>query len=274
MKAFELAAGTRLKITKVTPRKEHHGDDLVQAISLRLRWETTNDSLTKLHANLKDMLFYRAAPEEAQAKIDGVPEITPNLRCPAVGLPLKVEGSFTGYTLTIEHGIDEDSALELYECAQDKFTVDAKEGGTAIIDWSLSTNKEVTPELVGELCALEGTEISLVQLKAPEVKPDQVIDGSVGHPGLAAMRAEEAGQARLDIDGEAAADQATDAFLGIHGGTPDDDDPSIATGDGGAAEEDEQEPQEEEDDEGGPQLAEEAKPRRGHRAATTEGGLE
>lgn len=273
MKAFELPAGTRLKLLKTTPRKEIHGDELVQAISLKLRWETTNDSLTKLHANLKDMLFYRAAPEEAQAKIDGVPEITPNLRCPAVSLPLKVEGSFTGYTLTIEHGIDDDSALELYECTQDKFSADAKEGGTAIIDWSLSSNNEVTPEMVGALCALEGTEITLIQLKAPEVKPDPVIDGTVGHPGLAAMRAEAAGQARLDIDGEAAADQATDAFLGIHGGTAEDDDPPIATGDGGAAEEDEQEPQDDADDDAGPQFAEEAKPRRGRRTAAA-GGLE
>jgi len=36
MKKFELPSGTYILISKATPRKEHHGDDLVQAISLRL----------------------------------------------------------------------------------------------------------------------------------------------------------------------------------------------------------------------------------------------
>lgn len=206
MKAFELPAGTRLKLTKTTPRKEIHGEDHVQAISLRLRWETTNDSLAKLHPNLKAMLFFRSEPEEAQSQIDGVPEIIPNLRCPVVALPLKVEGEFSGYQLTIEHGIDDSTVLQLYLCEMSKYQVDAKEGGTAIIEWSLASNKEVTPELVGALCALEGEEITC-ELVAPEA-PAQVIDGT-----QAAFDADHPGAAGPLFDDDAQAQDATDAFV-------------------------------------------------------------
>lgn len=205
MKNFELSAGTWVTITKATPRKEHHGDDLVQAISLRLSWTTTNDSLNKLHPHLKDMLFWKIPQEEAQERIAGVPEITPNLRCPTVATPLKVEASFSGYTLTIDHGADESSALELYQCSLDKFTVDPVEGGSVTIAWSMSSNKQVTPELVGALCGLEGEEVT-VHLVAPTVQ--FAIDGTQeafdqDHPGAAGPL----------FDDDAPEVDATDAFI-------------------------------------------------------------
>ncbi len=177
MKTFDLPAGARLKLLKTTPNKEHHGDALVQAISLRLAWETTNENLALLHPQLKDMLFWRPPQMEAQQTVEGIPETTPFLRVPAVALPLKLDVSFTGYTFTIEHGIDDSSALELYVCTLQKFTVDAKEGGTVTIVWSLGSNKQITRELVGELCELEGSEIVATQTP-PTIDSGDVIDGS------------------------------------------------------------------------------------------------
>ena len=178
MKAFNLPADARLKLTKTTPRKEIHGDDHVQAISLRLRWETSNEALGLLHPQLKDMLFWKVPAVEAQEQIAGLIDVTPNLRVPIVTLPLKLDASFTGYQLTIDHGIDDSSALELYVCGLDKFAVDAKEGGSVFIDWSLSSNKEITPELVGLLCSLEGDEI-IATLTPPAAATGDAIDGSV-----------------------------------------------------------------------------------------------
>lgn len=207
MKKFELPAGTWITITKATPRKEHHGDELVQAISLRLAWTTGNDALEKLHPNLKAMLFWKVPQEEAQERIEGVPDITPNLRCSSVATPLKIEASFSGYTLTIDHGADETSALDLYQCSLDKFTVDPSEGGSVTIAWSLSSNKQVTPELVGALCGLEGEEVT-VELVAPEVAQGDVIDGT-----QAAFNADHPGAAGPLFDEEAEAMDATDAFV-------------------------------------------------------------
>ena len=190
MKTFALPAASRLKLTKTTPRKETHGDTLQQAISLRLRWETTNEHLGLLHPNLKDMLYWRPPALEAQQTADGIPETTPCLRVPTAGMPVKLDASFTGYTLKIDHGIDDSSALELYVCGLDKFAVDAKEGGTVLIDWSVASNKEITPELVGVLCSLEGNEV-VATLTPPTVAAGDAIDGSVeafkkDHPGARA----------------------------------------------------------------------------------------
>ncbi|MEY4429139.1 MAG: hypothetical protein RLZZ182_1828 [Pseudomonadota bacterium] len=204
MQAFELPSGTYVTITKTTPRKEHHGDDLVQAISLRLSWTTTNDSLAKLHPNLKAALYWKQPGEEAQERIGGVPEITPNLRVPTMATPVTVEASFSGYTLTIDHGIDESTALELYGCSLEKFKVDPKEGGSVTISWSVSSNKSVTPELVGALCGLEGDEVTL-QMVAPVVQ--EAIDGTV-----AAFNNDHPGQGSL-LDDDAPAMDATDAFI-------------------------------------------------------------
>jgi hypothetical protein len=208
MKAFELTQGTRLKVTKVTPRKELHGDDRVQAVSLRLRWETVNDSLAKLHPNLKDALFWRPPAAEAQQDIEGQPQTVPFLRVPIMARPVKIDADFSGYTLTIEHGIDDSSALELYDVSLDKFAVDAKEGGTAVIEFSAGSNKEVTSALVGELCDLEGSEI-VVQMVAPKA-PAPVIDGT---------------QAAFDADHGPVDDRdAGDLFAEQHGGAGDDRD--------------------------------------------------
>lgn len=208
MKKFELPSGTYLTVSKSTPRKECHGDEHVQAISLRLSWTTTNDSLEKLHPNLKAMLFWKTPSEEAQERLEGVPEITPNLRVPTVATPLAISAEYSGYQLTIDHGMDESSALQLYQCEMDKFKVDPKEGGSVTISWSLSSNKSVTPELVGALCGLEGEDVT-VELVAPEmVQPDDVIDGTQD-----AFDADHPGNDGPLFDDDAPAMDATDAFV-------------------------------------------------------------
>ncbi len=212
MKSFDIPAASRLKVIKVTPRKEAHGKDLVQAISLRLEWwPTENSAVNLLHDGLQDMIFWTPPEVAAQMALDGIPPVKKHIRVPTVARPWKVEAAFTGYTVTIEHGIDEESALELYVCALDKFEVDAKEGGASPIRWSLASNKQITPQLVGALCALEGGEI--VATFTPPTA-EQVIDGTTGHPGLAG-----AGDER----------DATDLFAA---GDPGEGDPDEHDGDG------------------------------------------
>ncbi len=223
MKTFDLPEGSRLKVTKVTPRKEKHGKELVQAVSLRLEWwPTDNSALNLLHPGLQDMLFWTPPEVESQCALEGIPPVKKHRRVPTAGLPLKIEASFTGYTLTIEHGIDETSALELYGCTLDKFDADAKEGGSSCIRWSLGSNKTVTPELVGELCALEGLDvIATLTPPAEPALPAEAIDGSVeafhaDHPDAGDMfAAEHGGEGGPDddtgSDGEGDTPDATSA---------------------------------------------------------------
>lgn len=220
MKLFPLPALSRLKLTKATPRKETHGKELVQAISLRMEWwPTDNAAVNLLHDNLQDLLWWVPPEAEAQATLDGVDAVKKHRRVPTLQMPLKVEAAFSGYTLTIEHGIDDSTALELYACGLDKFEVEAKEGGSVVIRWLLATNKQVTPQLVGLLCGLEGSEI-IVTLDPPQPGTEATgaqIDGTVGHPGAAE------GQGSLlddDADGKPR-DDGLGSFADDMGGDPD-----------------------------------------------------
>jgi hypothetical protein len=222
MKTFALPERSRLKITKVTPRKETHGKDLVQAISLRCEWwPTENSALNLLDDGLQDMLFWTPPEVAAQCQLDGIPAVKKHRRVPAAAMPIKVEASFTGYTMTIEHGIDESSALELYASTLDKFDAEAREGGSSVIRWSLASNKTITPELVGALCALEGTEvIATLTPPKPEAAP---IDGTNeaferDHPEAGDLfSAEHGGDGYLGEDHEEEAAQ-------LDGEGPDEDD--------------------------------------------------
>jgi hypothetical protein len=139
-----------------------------------------------------------------QLELEGLPAVKKHRRVSAVAMPIKIDMEFSGYTLTIDHGIDESSALQLYSCELGKFTVDAKDGGFTTIGFSVASNKEMTPELVGQLCALEGESITAT-LEAPLIPMDQPIDGTKAafaedHPDATDMFTAGAGGA----DGEGA----------------------------------------------------------------------
>jgi hypothetical protein len=71
MKTFALPELSRLKLTKATPRKETHGKQLVQAISLRVEWwPTDNASVNLLHDNLQDLLWWVPPEAAAQAELE------------------------------------------------------------------------------------------------------------------------------------------------------------------------------------------------------------
>jgi hypothetical protein len=199
MNAFDIPAETRVKITKATPRKETHGKELVQAISLRMEWwPTDNGAVNLLHEGLQDAIWWTPPEAAAQADLDGVDPVKKHRRCPTLHMPLKVETAFSGYTLTIDHGIDETTELELYGCGLDKFAVDAKEGGSVAISWSLASNASITPQLVGALCGLEGCEV--VVTLTPPAPDSEVIDGtgaafSADHPEAGDMFAAAHGDA-------------------------------------------------------------------------------
>jgi hypothetical protein len=205
MKTFDLPAGSRVKVIKATPRKETHGKELVQAISLRLEWwPLDNAHLDLVVEGLQDTLFWTPPGEESQTPLDGVDAIKKHRRCPGLAMPLRVPGiEFTGYQQTIEHGIDETTALVLYGCKLDKFEAESKEGGACIVRWSVASNRQITPELLGELCALEGTEVVIGELLPPAAP----IDGSeaafaADHPDATDLFA-----AGADADGDDGGDE-------------------------------------------------------------------
>lgn len=116
---FELTTPTAAILSTVTPRTEVHGDDRVFAISLGIKLVGANTLLDKLSPTLRDTL-YKAV--EVQDVLPGVEESTPLLRTRGIE-QVTLAGSLEGWTLTVDHGIDEDAPITLGGCRVDKFRV-------------------------------------------------------------------------------------------------------------------------------------------------------
>lgn len=177
MDILDIPAGTYLKVLKVTPHKEMHGKEPVQAVSLRLEWHPTdNSALEQIAPGLQDALLY--SPDlDGQEPLDGMPHVKKHRRCPSLGMPVKIPSrEFTGYTMCFEAGINDLSDIELYSVKKSKFEATVSEGGVAAIRWSANSSRAITPELVGKLCALEGEEVKLLELTPPD--ETEAIDGT------------------------------------------------------------------------------------------------
>lgn len=221
MKAFELTKKTRMHLANAHPFKERHGDELVQAITLSVRMEASSEHLEALHEGLRDMLFWNKEEASGQVIAEGVARVLPDLRCPIVKMPLQLDLELTGYTVTIDYGLgpDRGSDLELYGCKLSKFKVEAIEGGSAAISWTIGSDEKITPELVGALCGLAGSEIELLQV-APKVAGD----AEKKQQRKAAKKqkeAEAAGQQRLDAQQQTGPVDALKAAVQPEGGGDD-----------------------------------------------------
>ena len=182
---FELT-NTPATLTSVTPRTEVHGDDKVFAISLGLKITGPNTLLDKLTPALRHMIY--TAKPDATPELPGVEESTPLLRCPGVEL-MTLKAALEGWTLAVDHGIDEADPITLGGCKVDKFKVAPSQGGTVDLMFRIGSN-DVDAEEAGLLCSHLSQEISIT-LTPPAPKPE-AIDGTVGHPG--AQRGPDAGE--------------------------------------------------------------------------------
>lgn len=176
---FEFPTPTKLTLKKASPRKEHHGDQLVQAIDLDVEWQTANSSLSMLHGSLLTALYCRNANTEAQAEVPGVPSIHPNLRFAALEGPLKWDLELIGRNFRVHRPLGGRSDLVLPLCKVKKFRVSALEGGSVTIGFQVQCDTDVTATLVGKLCSLEGEPISATLLPSDEADPGDSDDDPV-----------------------------------------------------------------------------------------------
>lgn len=168
---FELTP-TAATLTSVTPRTEVHGDDRVFAISLGIKITGPNTLLDKLAPALRATLY---KPVEDQDLLPGIEESTPLLRCRNIE-QLTIAAAFEGWTLTVDHGIDESDPITLGGCKVDKFKVCPKEGGSVDLLFRVGSS-DIDATEAGLLCSHLSQEISIT-LTAP-ARAEASIDGSV-----------------------------------------------------------------------------------------------
>jgi hypothetical protein len=182
LKKLAIPDGSMLTVVKATNRKERHGKEKVQGVTLRFEWWLSdNEMLNQLYPGLQDAVFYVPQQEVAQEKIAGLPEVKKHIRVPGMfPLKLSIDG-FAGYTIELEHGIDDSTALTMYESKLDKFEVIAHEGGAASVRFNAGSSQQITPELLGLLCSKEGQQVKLIKLTPPQIREQDnagVIDGT------------------------------------------------------------------------------------------------
>lgn len=168
---FELITPTPAQLKSVTPRTEMHGEEKVVALSLRLELTAPNTILDLLSTKLRHALYMQV---EGQEQLPGVEPSTPLLRFDAFDHHA-IKACFEGWTLFVDHGVDEDDPIALGGCKVDAFRLEALQGGTVKLAFRVGTN-DISSEEIGVLCGKLGSEISIT-LRAPE-KPVAAIDAS------------------------------------------------------------------------------------------------
>lgn len=172
MHQFQLLAPTTAKLTSFTPRIEKHGDANVPAVSLGLTITGPNTLLDALQPGLREAV-YKAVP--GQDVLPGVEQSLPLLRSRALErIKLKLP-EMEGWQLIVQHGIGDDSAIDLHQCKADAFQVEPFEGGSVELKFRVGPS-DVDETYLGRLGMKLGQEVQ-IQLIAPAA-PAEAIDGS------------------------------------------------------------------------------------------------
>ncbi|HEU6454744.1 MAG TPA: hypothetical protein VN201_04720, partial [Roseateles sp.] len=135
--------------------------------------------------------LYKAA-EDAGDNLPGIDAPTPLLRTRGLEKIKLKTPDMVGYRLVVDHGIGDDSAIDLHDCKIDKWSLEPFEGGSVELSFRVGTS-DIDETWAGRLAMKLGQEVEIT-IHAPEPKPD-AIDGSVeafeaDHPDAGQLFAE------------------------------------------------------------------------------------
>lgn len=184
------------KLRTFTARVEKHGDEDAPAISLGFTITGANTLLDLIDPNIRRAL-YKAV--DGQDQLPGVEPATPALVCSGF-TSCALSACYEGWTLSIDHGIDEDDPIVIGACKVDAFKVEPAEGGSVDLQFRVGSSA-VSREDAGLLWEKQRQEVRIT-LQAPKPKAE-AIDGTTGHPALA---------------GQGSEPDAGDMFAAQHGG--------------------------------------------------------
>lgn len=164
---FQLLNPTTATLNTITSRSEIHGEEKKPAISLGLSIEAANTVLDLLDPTLRPTFYSKA---NGQDQLPGVEETTPSLstRCiTSVG----IVGTFEGWTLNVDHGIEEREPVKFGGVKVDKFSAELKDGGTCVLHLRCGTS-DIDAKSLGIVGMKLAQKISIT-LVAPVVKDEK-----------------------------------------------------------------------------------------------------
>ena len=168
---FELTRPTTELLASVTNRGELHGEDKVPAVSLGLTIVTSASILATL-----------------------CPEVRALLRAPGVDA-VSLKTICQGWTVLVEHGIDEDEPIKLCGCKLDKFKVSPKDDDAVELRLRVASS-DLTPLRLG-LLGMKVQQAITVKMTAPK-GATQTSDDDTIKAMKKQHEQEAAGQERLD----------------------------------------------------------------------------
>jgi len=169
---FELLTPTEGKMTSFTGRVQRHGDQEVPAVSFKVKFEKVpNTWLDRISPTLRHALFKAA---EGQEQLPGMEDVTPFRRSKDINR-INLDNVYEGWRITVEHGIDDESALVMGSVKVDDFVVDLYDTGHVDLEVRFGT-ADVDRHGAGLLWAKQKEKVHLLA-QAPKPKED-AIDGS------------------------------------------------------------------------------------------------
>ena len=222
---FEILNLTSATLTSFTGRTETHGKNKVPAVSIRLKFTGANTMLDLLSKDIRHTLYMAA---EGQEDLPGVEPVTPLLRCKDIKT-WSPENCYEGWTVTIEHGIDDESGIEMGGCKIDAFACELFDGGTVAIECRVSSS-DLDWMSAGRLWSRQQSEVK-VMLAAP-LTPSTNPEAGLGDERQMTLDVTTGNQVGEMSTERAAAEaafygDATDTFIEQHagdGGSDDDED--------------------------------------------------
>ena len=163
---FEITTPTLATLVSVTNRSEKHGDDEVPAVSFGLKITGPNTLLDLLGKDLREALYHKPRNKT----VEGVDELAPTLRTKVLDYVALKLGPFDGWTLNVDHGIDEETPVTFGACKVDKFKVSPIEGGSIDLSMRIGTS-DISAESLGIVGMKISQQISIT-LHAPKVKDE------------------------------------------------------------------------------------------------------
>lgn len=168
---FQLTEPTTVKLKKASTTVDTYEDTERLTLELRVLWTTTNRNLDLIRKGLREFFFCDLRPdgERDQADLDLPIDDLPNLKMPSFKYPLSDDYELMGARVQIAHGIDETSAVVLQLCRVHKFQYTPVEGGSAHIEYSISSSAELDSNTLGTILQLQKHEIT-IQQTMPEIE--------------------------------------------------------------------------------------------------------
>jgi hypothetical protein len=148
-------------LASVTNRTERHGEEDVPAVSLGLIIEGPNTLLDSLSPTLRTTLY----EADDSNDIPGIDKVTSKLRTDGIEY-VAGSGVLEGWTVVVDHGIDDETAVVLKSSKLDKWRVAPKQGG--MIEFSFRVgSSHVDPRIMGLLAFKVGQEVT-ISIKPPK----------------------------------------------------------------------------------------------------------